>query len=46
MNAYKIKFHGYAVVQADSPEEAEDLFFGDGLVEFEQYEVDEVEEMI
>lgn len=35
MTMYKILFNGYALVEADSADEAEELFFDDEFVFFE-----------
>lgn len=44
MPKYKVCFSGFAYVEADSEEEAEDTFYSDNC-EFEEYEVDFVEEV-
>ncbi len=43
MPTYRIDFHGYAFVEADSEKEARDLFFADEE-EPGEYSVDNIEE--
>ena len=42
MSTYRIDFHGYAYVEADSEEEAKELFFN-GDEEPGEYEIDSCE---
>lgn len=42
MNTYKINFHGFAFVEADSEDEAREAFFDDGET-YSEYEIDDCE---
>ena len=44
MAKYKVYFSGFAYVEADSAEEAEDIYH-DGDTDYEEHQVDEVEEV-
>lgn len=44
MMKYKVSFSGFAYVEADTPEEAEELYH-DGFSDYEEWEVTEVEEI-
>lgn len=41
---YRVSFSGFAYVEADSAEEAEELYFDGGEI-YEEYEVTEIEEV-
>lgn len=43
MSEYRVSFSGFAIVEADSAEEAEKAFFDDAEI-YSEYGVDEVEE--
>lgn len=46
MKKYKVSFSGFAYVEADSPEEAEELFHEEGTaVVYSEYQADSVEEV-
>lgn len=45
MKKYKVSFGGFAYVEADSPEEAEELFNDDGAVVYSECQPDHAEEV-
>lgn len=44
MPKYKISFSGFAYIEAEDCEEAEEIFYNDGGV-YSEYEIDEAEEV-
>lgn len=45
MAKYKIYFSGFAFIEADSEEEAEEIFWDDPSGDYQECEVDSVEEV-
>ena len=44
MAKYKVSYSGFVVVEADSPEEAEELYFED-YIDYEESQIVEIEEI-
>lgn len=45
MAKYKVYFSGFAYIEADSEEEAEEIFWDDPSGDYQEYGIDSVEEV-